>query len=217
MTKKILFLFLFFNSCLFAQTNDRYAFDKITTGKINNTNINSVGNVFLIQNSKNSDYHIQILQYENGNKLAQLFHKDKKRIVFDYANNFSKIEDINKLITSQVMLFEKHKPRTQYLDSISFEIDSVKNELLVRNFVYRKGRKKIHIYKESFQTYSNADDLFKDEEFMKNLNNTDFDFYLRSENLKRFLNVYKNKIHVEINYESSIKHDKFTYLNVNLE
>lgn len=208
MFKKILF-FLLLNVSLHAQNKENYSFDRITSGKIKNTNIGSNGDVFIIENSTNSDFYLEIIQYKNGRKLAELFHKNRKRIHFDFDMKFSNLNDIQKLTTTKVDNFENYHFVSENLDSISFAKDSIKNELIVRSFSYKKRRKKIDILNDFYYMYSRADELLEDKEFMNNLTNKDFDCYLRSENLKRFLNVYNNKINVEIIYEKSVKHNYF--------
>ena len=208
MFKKILF-FLLLNVSVFAQKKENYSFDRITSGKIKNTYIGSNGNFYLIENSTNGDYYIKIIQYKNGSKNAELFHKNKKRIHFDFDMKFSNLYDIQKLTTTKVDNFENYDFVSENLDSISFAKDSIKNELIVRSFSYKKRRKKIDILKDFYYIYYKADELLEDKEFMNNLTSKDFDCYLRSENLKRFLNVYNNKINVEIIYEKSVKHNYF--------
>ena len=211
MFKKILF-FLLLNVSLYAQNKENYSFDRITSGKIKNTNIGSNGDFYLIENSTNNDYYLEIIQYKNGNKIALLFHKNKKRIHFDFDVKFSSLNDIQKLTTTKVDNFENYHFVSENLDSISFAKDSIKNELIVRSFSYKKRRKKIDILKDFYYIYSRADKLLEDEEFMNNLNSKNFDCYIRSENLKRFLNVYNNKINVEIIYEKLVKYDYFISL-----
>jgi hypothetical protein len=211
MFKKILF-FLLLNVSLYAQNKENYSFDRITSGKIKNTNIGSNGDFYLIENSTNSDYYLKIIQYKNGSKIAELFHKNTKRIHFDFDIKFSNLNDIQKLITTKVDYIENSNSVRKHLDSISFEKDSIKNELIVRSFSYEKRRKKIDILKDFFYIFKDANELLEDKTFIENLKTINFNPYVRSDKLIRFVNVTDNKINSEIIYEKSVKYDYFISL-----
>lgn len=212
---KVLFVFLFFQNCFFGQTNTKYSFDTILVGKVNNTNIDDVGESFVIQNSSDESYILEIFQYNNGNNLAILFDsKNLKRIYFEFDFKFSKIQDINRLVKKNVETYKNVEKKSDYKDSISFEKNTIKNELIVRTFHYNYKKNKINIFKDFIYIYSNADILLADKEFMTLLKNfEDFGHNCNNKDIKRFLNIQDNKIFFETNYISFDQYKYKTFLN----
>jgi hypothetical protein len=212
---KFLFVFLLFQNYFFGQVSTKYSFDTFLVGKANNTFIGEVGETFVIQNSSDKSYILEIFQYKKGNNSAVLFDsKNLKRIYFEFDFKFSKIQDINKLVKKNVVTYKNVKEKSEFKDSIYFEKDTLKNELIVRTFSYKVEKSKINVFKDFIYIYSNADSLLADKEFMILLKNLD-DFGLNCKNkyIKNFLNIKGDKINFEINYVSFEQNKYKTILN----
>lgn len=199
---KFLLVFLFSQNCFFGQESTKYSFDTFLVGKINNTHIDDIGESFVIQNSSDISYILNIIQYDKGNKSAILFdEKNKKRIFFEFDFKFSKIQDIKRLVKKNVDSFKNYRTKTDKKDSISYEKDTIKNELIVRSFNYKKN--KINIFKDFIYIYSNADSLLLDDKFKSILkNNNEFLHNCYNKEIKKKLNITGNKIYVEVKYIS---------------
>jgi hypothetical protein len=201
---KFLFVFLLSQNYFFGQINARYSFDTFLVGKINNTNIDDVGESFVIQNSSDKSYILEVTQYKKGNNLAVLFDsKNLKRIYFEFDFKFSKIQDINRLIKKNIETYKDVEEKSEYKDSIYFEKDTLKNELIVRSFLYKEEKRKTNVVLDFIYVYSNADILLADKEFMNILKNfKSFGLNCKNKYIKKFLNINSDKIYVEINYVS---------------
>lgn len=185
----------------FSQPKIEYSFNSIQKGQIVNTNNNQKGKIFLIKNIKDTTYYLNIIQYDNDKMFSELVDfKNQKRIYFECNRKIEKIEDILHLKKSSSVTFIRKNTKKTTQDSIAIEIDSIKNELILRHMICNNNK----ILKDFIYIYSNSD-LITDIQKKSIVKDPNLLYFIP--NLKRFLNIKDNKIITEINY---LKAETFT-------
>lgn len=198
--------FLFINFLSFSQKKGiSLDFDNISFAKFDNIYTNFHGEKIEIRNSKDSTYKISIIQSDKYKK-AELFDlKNNIQVNFDLNFNFKKIEDLNRLKVKESYDISGNKSGNKdAFTEVTYEKDSINNEIIVRSALYvytnkKKNKKKIlKDFYYIFKTITNQKNYYN---YYKSNFINEFKIPLTENDvLVRFINVTGDRINTELNY-----------------
>jgi len=133
---------------VFAQDNEQrsYKFDTYKLQNIKDYKNNIFNESHFFSNSKDSTYVLELRYGKENEALLFINDKNKQLIRFELDFKYSKIEDLNKLISSKlytnVIRKSNYRKYKDFVEEMKYENDTIDNQIIVHLIQYKNKKKK---------------------------------------------------------------------------
>ena len=148
MNKSFVYIILLFCVTVFAQDNEQrsYKFDTYKLQNIKDYKNNIFNESHFFSNSKDSTYVLELRYGKENEALLFINDKNKQLIRFELDFKYSKIEDLNKLISSKlytnVIRKSNYRKYKDFVEEMKYENDTIDNQIIVHLIQYKNKKKK---------------------------------------------------------------------------
>ncbi|HQW69631.1 MAG TPA: hypothetical protein PLH25_08185 [Flavobacterium sp.] len=148
MKKSFVYIILLFCVTVFAQDNEQrsYKFDTYKLQNIKDYKNNIFNESHFFSNSKDSTYVLELRYGKENEALLFINDKNKQLIRFELDFKYSKIEDLNKLISSKlytnVIRKSNYRKYKDFVEEMKYENDTIDNQIIVHLIQYKNKKKK---------------------------------------------------------------------------
>ena len=137
MKKSFVYIILLFCVTVFVQDNEQrsYKFDTYKLQNIKDYKNNIFNESHFFSNSKDSTYVLELRYGKENEALLFINDKNKQLIRFELDFKYSKIEDLNKLISSKlytnVIRKSNYRKYKDFVEEMKYENDTIDNQIIV--------------------------------------------------------------------------------------